>query len=719
MKTQKCLFLFLFFLALATSWGNSKTTTEKNPLLYLDFNEAQGSNIHNSVDATSFQVTPICDRISGVSGNAILFNGFTSRLILPKAQIPEFKYGFTIDLWLAPVAYPKCPCPIICQKENNKDFSKGFSLELDAYGKVSLCVAMNGQWQKVQSSTPLALKQWTRITCSFNSKSGLQLAFNGKIVASKDTIGTISCAENDIWIGRTPFKETCQLENESIPIWNSLDAALDELKIFNGTTAFTKILKEQSRTAFPAAPQFEERILPSGPKQSLAFGSWYIPLKYYKQWDEQWRGETPDVVIGFGQSLPFRVVFWRGISYAPCFVTEKQNWMSNEFVERAHVTQWGCCESMSDKHADFSSVRIVENSPARTVVLWRNSPVGVNQQFPFLNEETKWGDWSEETYIFYPDGAGVRKMVVWSSHIHDWYEWSQSLQVLHPGQRPEDVLDENKILSVANMKGESKTFGWDFQGKKTQYAPTLPAANIQVSYLKSQWNPFLILDDRDGANEHKGQGPEIYRYAGHWSDFSLFPWRNHWPVTQDYVIGRHATAPDGPSHSYTATQYNAPYSIDGEKMTKLMLCGCTDKDAGQLLPLAKSWLRAPKLNVLSANCLGGQYDLTERAYKLTAKDNSNLKLYLNASNEQPANGICLIVKGWNTPPAQVLANRKTLNLTEYKTSIVSDYEGTNMILWLDLKATSPINLEITSNQKQAESPDSNFMDLSKQIPHQK
>ena len=100
----------------------------------------------------------------------------------------------------------------------------------------------------------------------------------------------------------------------------------------------------------------------------MAFGSWYIPLKYYKQWDEQWRGNTPDVVMAFGEKLPFRVVFWRGIEYAPCFVTEKGFWMSNEFVERRHVTGWGCCESMSDKHADFSSVRILENQPASKVV---------------------------------------------------------------------------------------------------------------------------------------------------------------------------------------------------------------------------------------------------------------------------------------------------------------------------------------------------------------
>jgi len=115
----------------------------------------------------------------------------------------------------------------------------------------------------------------------------------------------------------------------------------------------------------------------------------------------------------------------------------------------------------------------------------------------------------------------------------------------------------------------------DFEGKARQNEPSIPGANIQVTYLNSKWNPFLILEDGEGINEKGNSGPEIDRYAGRWSDFSDFPWRNHWPVTQDYVIGRYACVADAPSHTYTATQYNAPHSIDGDKMTKLMLCGCT------------------------------------------------------------------------------------------------------------------------------------------------
>ena len=46
-------------------------------------------------------------------------------------------------------------------------------------------------------------------------------------------------------------------------------------------------------------------------------------------------------------------------------------------------------------------------------------------------------------------------------------------------------------------------------------------------------------------------------------------------------------------------------------MTKLMLCGCTEGDAADLLPLAKSSLRAPKMTLSGKDV---PYDVTQRAY---------------------------------------------------------------------------------------------------------
>jgi len=627
-------------------------------------------------------------KVVGISGPAAFFDGINSRIIVPSEKAPLLKGSFTIDVWVCPVAFPKSPCPIVCRQDDAD--SGGYSLWIDNRGFVHFKVAAAGEWINADSNVAIELRKWSRLSCCFNAGNSINLSINGIEVANTTMeLPYLKMGEWDMWIGRTKQKMPSFFEAKNIPIYSSFDGAIDELKFFDGTRDYDTIISQEFIR--PEAPAFEDRVLPSGPAGDMAFGSWYIPLKYYEAWDNQWRGNNPDIVVGFGSKIPFRVVFWRGISYAPCFVTEKGNWMCNEFLERSKVTGWGCPESMSDKHADFSSIKIIENTSARTVVLWRNSPVGVNQKFPYQSEETGWGDWTEETYIFYPDGVGIRKMDAWSSNLDDWYEWCQSLQVLHPYQKPEDVLDSLKIMSVANMAGESRIFGWDFNKARTQNEPTLPGANIQVTYLNSEWNPFLILDDRDGKNEKGNNGPQIVRYAGRWSEYSAFPWRNHWPVTQEYVIGRYAAVADAPSHTYTATQYNAPYYKGDGHMIKLMMCGCTNLDAADLVPLAKSWLHAP-LILFDGNEL--EYDVTQRAY-LCPDVIKQAQIKIKAGKDNPLVGLCLIMPQWTgNKDVTVSLNGEKLENDKIKAGFNQTLDGETMILWVDVNLNKPSTLDL-------------------------
>lgn len=628
--------------------------------------------------------------IPGVNGQAAFFDGFDSRIVIPAATAETPQRHFTVDVWVCPVSFPKSPCPVVCRQRN--DVPGGWSLWLDALGKVHFQVACNGEWKEVCSPDGLPLRQWSRLTALFRGGSGLYLAIDGKEKGYLPLeLPSVEQSDYDIWIGRTPVRTPSFFENKSIPIYSSFDGAMDELNIYADKDTYKKILKESFvRPAAPGydVPGFEERVLPSGP-DNLAFGAWYIPLKYYKAFDDRWRGSLSDIVVSLGEEQPWKLVFWHGISYAPCFVTEKGNWMCNEFIERSKVTGWGCPESMSDKHADFSSVRIIENTPARTVVVWRNIPVGVNQKIPYQSEETQWGDCSEETYFIYPDGACVRRMDLWTSNPVAWYEWCQSLQVLHPSQRPEDVLDASRIMSVASMDGRSREFGWDFEGKARQDGPSIDAANIQVTYLKSEWNPYLILEDGDGVNEKGGRGPCIDRYTGRWSEYSDFPWRNHWPVAQDYVIGRYACVADAPSHTYTATQYNAPHALEGNKMTKLMLCGCTRGDAASLLPLAKSWLRAPKI---TSDGTEVPYDVTQRAYFVSGEVGRPHVFRVEASPEHPAHGLCMILSGMSEAPSALKVDGKAY--TDFKAGVKAEWDGPSLVLWLPIESEKSFEIEL-------------------------
>jgi hypothetical protein len=113
--------------------------------------------------------------------------------------------------------------------------------------------------------------------------------------------------------------------------------------------------------------------------------------------------------------MPTSVIFWRGCR-SPGWVTETNKWLSDQSTE---LTDWhwdnpdqgaqSCCEHMSDYQARHSHVRVIENSPARTIIHWRYASVDVLYKHPnTCRNEDGWGVWTDEYITIYPDGVGVR-----------------------------------------------------------------------------------------------------------------------------------------------------------------------------------------------------------------------------------------------------------------------------------------------------------------------
>ena len=198
----------------------------------------------------------------------------------------------------------------------------------------------------------------------------------------------------------------------------------------------------------------------------------------------------------------------------------------------------------------------------------------------------------------------------------------------------------------------SRTYPWQWRDRnalRRDKFETLPGGNIQGAHVKSKYQPFSILDERDGPNINKSRGPVITRYGGSSSTYSKYPWRNPWPVTQPPFLGRYAVAADRPAHTHIATQYSAPYEHTDQYDVKIMLCGLTDKSAGDLVPLARLWLRAPKLiNTAIDHVTYRGYDPTERVYRFRWDEPpvDNLEFEIAASEAAPLVNLALVFEGW-------------------------------------------------------------------------
>ena len=672
-----------------------------DPVAYWAFDSEDAGSVADRVSGASDRITGNHRLIEGVTGRALKCDGFTTCVTRKAQDAPRLGGEFTIQAWVAVQAYPWGWCPIVSQRDGR---TAGYLFGVDARGRVGLHLAVGGQWQECNSEKSLPLMQWSHVAATFDGHSGLALYINGEPAGHLATSGSPAYAPGvDLLIGRNRDKEPAMFSAEwgspDRPVHFVFDGIIDEVRIHGRCLAPDEIRGAFAATRPSGAPDLKPRRLPSGPQDALRFGAFYHHLQYCEEWDAIWRGRGPDVVVAF-DFAPVRLVFWRGISYAPCWVTEKGNWFTNEFMERGPDRKnRGCSESMSDKRAYYSHVKILENTDARAVVYWRNAPVGVNYEFAYVDEVTGWGDWSEEYHTIYPDGVAIRKVVMWSSNFKEWHEWCQSIEPLHPGQRPEDVLDPNRVLSVANMKGETKTFGWE-PGKPSYGQPTIPGANIQITYLRSRFNPFLVLDDREGMNDKGDTGPAILRVAGdRWSEHLGFPWYDHWPVTQVPVLARAAQAADRPAHTWTSTQYSAAYEATSDTMTKIMLCGLTDKPIEALLPLAKSWLRPAKLKTDSPQFTNEGYDATQRAYVLTCRDPGKpapLTMHIEGTADSPIVNLSFVVQGWGERDIQLAVDGAPIPHGKHlRFGHRRRLDGADLVLWLECESSTTIRITLT------------------------
>jgi hypothetical protein len=438
-----------------------------------------------------------------------------------------------------------------------------------------------------------------------------------------------------------------------------------------------------------------ELRLPSGPGGPGRFGAYYTTLQYDDAWDQPWRvGPHADVVVRFATG-GHKFVFWRGTSYIPCWVTDTDVWYTNEFVERAggqSPNTSGCCEPMSDKQCRYSHVRIIENTEARVVIHWRYAPVDVHYNHPFIDPETGWSDWVDEYYTLYPDSTCVRKITAHTSRPDLWMEWHEAIVINPPGTRPEDHIERDAV-SVANMKGQTATYTWTAAGGPEFGDPA--DANLLRINLKAERVPFAIVPPGPAAGRRA-----ITVYPGHGLG-SFFNFWDHWPVSQLPSDVNLATSTSNPSHTslcHMGKQDDAwAYYERGEnRVTKVMLNGMTDKEVGGLVPLAKSWINAPAMELLGTGCEHIGFDQADRAYHLAmtgpmAPREAGLRLLAN--EEQPVINPALVIKDWGEGDAFLkLDGVKVERGPDFRFGHRHTLEGVDLIVWINRESTQPVEI---------------------------
>lgn len=621
--------------------------------------------------------------VKGVKGNAALLDGYTAYIeISDPDDIPIVTEAFTVEAWVALGAYPKNICPVVDHQRDVADgYHTGYFFGIDALGRIAMRIATNGKEEALIATEIIPLNQWTHIACTYSHQHGIALYLNGEKVANRKLDGKFSPSINEL-VGETsmligksraahrPYG-TIRPEGTK-KSFTYIDGILDEVKIYN--TSFTDIDIKNSYDANKTdeVPDLPERKLPSGPQSPGTFRAVNTTLKYYEAWDAPWAiSENADVVVQFDES-DSKFVFWHGTSYIPSWVTENNIHFNNGFNEGWN--EHGSCEPMSDKKAKYSTVKIIESNPARVVVQWRYALVDVVGNFAFEDPETGWGDWTNETYTIYPDMTGVRYDVLLSNAPNAAHEWQESMVVLGPGQRPEDVL-EYEAITLANLKKETKTYSWEHDVPPPT-SEDFDNGIIQIINTKSEYRPFSVVRPQD-FEYMDFYGSEIRR------DVSVFPWWNHWPVAPRPTDGRYAMAADRAAHSSLTHWFWKAYETTDNSMSKIMLNGVTNKKAEEFVPLVKSWSNPP--NVTANNGAKAKYDPAQMAFVVDAKKaDKNLVLTINANKNSPVVNPAFVVNGWgNTMPVKITINGKEVKQgKDLRIGFRESINSTDMVVWM-------------------------------------
>ena len=699
-------FLALFFLSLASA-------AEKPPLASWPFDPGKNPD----------RILGYHKYVPGIVGTGLRFDGQTTSVVRAAASAPRIGDAFTIEAWVAVQTYPWTWCALVNQERDRK---AGYFFGLDPEGRFGLQIAVDGRWREVRSESKLPLYAWNHLAATFDAAAGVRLYWNGKPVGGAPLKGKPTYAPDaDLWIGRDQTALGLSEEVKVVaPVAFSFDGILDEVRIHGRVLGADEIRAACVRLAPSGLAPLRPPVLPAGPAGPGRFGAYYTRLRYAEEWENPWRvGEAADVVVRFDESGE-RLVFWRGTSYIPAWVTENGIWYTNEFYETQIGTMATSAEPMADKQTRFSQVRILESNDARAVVLWRYAPVSVDYGLVYPDPLTGWSDWVEETYTVYPDRTCVREIRTWSSDpvvapaegkgLENFRQFHEAIIINPPGTRPEDNIRAD-ALTLANMKGETHTYSWakGAPGFKADYdAETLkllhrisdqdtaahkwltaPAhGNILRVNLKAPTSPYAIVDPRNAA---------IDCYAGEIiPERSMFPWWNHWPVSQQIRSnGRWAVAPDRPSHSSLAhIQAWRPYEERADGMIMLMLNGLSERPAEGLVPLAKSWLSPPRMDVAGDAFLNEGYDPAERAFVAARRAGTAaapLALTLRAGGDAPLFNPAIRVKGWGAAEPRIeIDGRPAPAGRDVRIGRVRGLERDDLVLWIRLESTVPVRIVV-------------------------
>lgn len=128
---------------------------------------------------------------NGISGNALLFDGYSNWLEVDPQSVQKPTESFSIEAWVAPRAYEwgdNGQTSVIIN-QHDKEKNQGYVVGMGRHGYVTFQIALNGEWHEIWSPQGRILPkdQWSYVVAQFQKETNkISLYLNGKLVQEKE-----------------------------------------------------------------------------------------------------------------------------------------------------------------------------------------------------------------------------------------------------------------------------------------------------------------------------------------------------------------------------------------------------------------------------------------------------------------------------------------------------------------------------------------------------
>ncbi len=657
----------------------------QDPILLWDFNDISERTTLEHQSGIADTLEGNFNSAPGIAGEGLRLDGFTACLKHSDKTMPVPDEEITVESWVALGNYPWNWCPVLTT-ENQE--TKGYRLMIGPHGEASFQVAIGEQW--ISCSTErltIPLRKWIHVVGVYRANKDLTVYINGEVKAQMPVQGKVTYARNNAVIGMVarPGKPSdIHRTWGTVAQYFGLNGIVDEIKVFDKAKTSVEIASN-FRAYEITTPDIKAHKLPDIEKHPGRFGAFYTKLKYYDGWDNLWPvDQDPDIVVCFDK-LPVKVVFWRGIRYGTSWVSENNNWMSDQSVEAWGTgadDNEGCFEHMQDRHCRFSHVRIIENTDARVVVHWRYAPVSAYNNTWRVDPKTGWECWVDEYHYIYPDAAGIRKVSWKKGTLQYPRQFQESLPLLHPGQVESDLLYKD-FAHVADYSGNIRPVSYVENPKPLDWN-NMESYTVQQYNFKSENKPFICFEP---GNKMVLRENPLDTYDGHGGC-------NHFPVGQARCDGRTSTTSDRPSHCGSFPISEPVLHEKGDRKYWNGLYGINGMKVEEVIELGRSWAFAPELKLKGSDYSSAGFDKSERCYQIENRNAKAKKLEFNlaGSKENPIQNPAFVVKNWNTKAPVVLVNGKPAK--DARIGIRHELSGDDLIVFLFLEKTAPVDVSI-------------------------